>query len=74
MLLHSILGTGTNTFAMESEKIPALQALVSDDEWRHIESFPSILRLLYEDQLTQELWKNIDRLDQIKSFTFCCLY
>ena len=28
MLLHSILGTGTNTFAMEAEKIPALKALM----------------------------------------------
>lgn len=30
MLLHSILGTGTNTFAMDKHKIPALRELVTD--------------------------------------------
>ena len=30
MLLHSILGTGTNTFAMEASKIDALKALLDD--------------------------------------------
>ena len=48
MLLHSILGTGTNTFAMEAEKIPALKALMDDFEWTHVEAFPSVLRLLYD--------------------------
>ena len=47
MLLHSILGTGTNTFAMAVEKIPALRALMTDFEWTHVEAFPSVLRLLY---------------------------
>ena len=28
MLLHSILGTGTNTFAMKADKIPALRELM----------------------------------------------
>jgi len=70
MLLHSILGTGTNTFAMKVDKIPTLKALVDDDEWLHIESFPSILRLLYVGQLTQDLFQNIERLDHLKSITF----
>jgi len=48
MLLHSILGTGTNTFAMEVEKIPTLRALMTEFEWNHVEAFPSILRLLYD--------------------------
>jgi hypothetical protein len=69
MLLHSILGTGTNTFAMEAEKIPLLQSLVTKEEWLHIESFPSILRLLYEGKLTEQLWENSDRLDQLKGIT-----
>ena len=70
MLLHSILGTGTNTFAMGPEKIPALKALVDDDEWLHIESFPSVLRLLYDGKLRAELWQNTERLDQLQSVHF----
>jgi len=45
-LLHSILGTATNTFAMDAAKIPKLKALLTDFEALHVESFPSILRLL----------------------------
>src|SRR6187402_3731181 len=45
MLLHSILGTGTNTFAMKAEKIPQLQALLDPFDWTHVQAFPSILRL-----------------------------
>ena len=70
MLLHSILGTGTNTFAMEAEKIPQLKALVSDDEWLHIESFPTVLRLPYEGQLIRELEQNAGRLDRLQSVSF----
>jgi hypothetical protein len=70
MLLHSILGTGTNTFAMEASKIPALKSLVDVDEWLHIESFPSVLRLLYEGQLTRELYQNVNRLEQLQSIIF----
>lgn len=70
MLLHSILGTGTNTFAMTAEKIPALKALIGDSEWTHVESFPSILRLLYDLPLRAELWDNTDRLDAIESIRF----
>ena len=66
MFLHSILGTGTNTFAMTAEKIPELQSLVNDFEWRQIEAFPSILRLLYVGELRKELWKNIHRADELK--------
>ncbi len=58
LLLHSILGTGTNTFAMDRAKIPALQALVSPFEWTHIEAFPSVLRLLYSGELRRELREN----------------
>ena len=66
MLLHSILGTGTNTFAMEASKIPALRALIDDDVWRHVEAFPSILRLLYDGKLRDELRANLHRPDAIK--------
>lgn len=55
MLLHSILGTGTNTFAMEAKHIPELKAYLSAFEWRHIEAFPSLLRLIYHGPLVREL-------------------
>lgn len=67
MLLHSILGTGTNTFAMKADKIPALRALLSDFDWRHVEAFPSVLRLLYARRLRRELRANRHRLDAIES-------
>ena len=70
MLLHSILGTGTNTFAMTADKIPALKSLVDEHEWLHIESFPSALRLLYDGGLRAALRQNIERLDQLKSISF----
>ena len=69
MLLHSILGTGTNTFAMTAEKMPALQALMSESEWVHVQAFPSVLRLLYDLPLRRELWGNIERLDAVSGIT-----
>ena len=70
MLLHSILGTGTNTFAMEAGKMPALQALITDFEWRHVAAFPSVLRLLYDQPLRQELWEKKDRLEELEAIHF----
>ena len=67
MFLHSILGTGTNTFAMPKEKIPALRALLDDADWRHVEAFPSVLRLLYDLPLRRELRTNLSRLGELKS-------
>jgi hypothetical protein len=67
LLLHSILGTGTNTFAMGADKIPTLRALMSDFDWRHVEAFPSVLRLLYDLPLRAELWANVTRLSELKS-------
>jgi len=69
-LLHSILGTGTNTFAMEAEKIPALKKHLTDFEWAHIAAFPSILRLLYDLRLRAELRENEHRLDSLKRVDF----
>jgi len=70
MLLHSILGTGTNTFAMTAEKIPALRELLSEFEWAHVEAFPSVLRLLYDFPLRRELRANIDRFSALDSIEF----
>ena len=65
MLLHSILGTGTNTFAMTADKMDQLQALVTPDEWAHIAAFPTVLRLLYAGDLREELRDRMNQLDQL---------
>ncbi len=70
LLLHSILGTGTNTFAMTADKIPALQKLMSPFDWIHTEAFPSVLRLLYAGPLRAELRANLHRPDAIQSIRF----
>ena len=70
MLLHSILGTGTNTFAMNADKIPPLRPLMTDWEWTQVQAFPSVLRLLYVGSLGQELRSNAHRADAISSITF----
>ncbi len=69
-LLHSILGTATNTFAMEAAKLPMLKALLTDFEALHVETFPSILRLLYNDGLLNELEHNLHRLGELKALHF----
>jgi len=66
-LLHSILGTATNTFAMDASKLPKLKALLTDFEALHVETFPSILRLLYNDDLLEELEQNMHRLGELKA-------
>ncbi len=70
MLLHSILGTGTNTFAMTTEKMSRLKELIDDFEWRHIEAFPTVLRLLYDAKIRSELWANLERIDQLHTIRF----
>jgi hypothetical protein len=70
LLLHSILGTGTNTFAMDKSKIPELRALVTPFEWTHIEAFPSLLRLLYAGDLRRELRANLHRPDALREIRF----
>lgn len=70
LLLHSILGTGTNTFAMKAEQLPQLRALMSAFDWKHVEAFPSVLRLLYDLPLRRELRHNLHRLDRLQSVRF----
>src|SRR6185436_15541281 len=69
MFLHSILGTGTNTFAMTADKIPALRELMDPAVWKQVEAFPSVLRLLYAGPLRKELRDNLHRADAIKSIS-----
>ena len=66
-LLHSILGTATNTFAMDASKIPKLQALLTDFEALHVEVFPSTLRLFYNGEFLDELESNLHRLDELEA-------
>lgn len=66
-LLHSILGTATNTFPMEARKLPTLNALLTEFEALHVQAFPSILRLLYNGELLTEIEENMRRLDRLKA-------
>ena len=66
-LLHSILGTATNTFAMEADKLPALKERLTDQEAEQVELFPSTLRLFYDGHFLDELERNIGRIDQLQS-------
>ena len=70
LLLHSILGTGTNTFAMGADKIPALKGLLAAHDWAHVEAFPSVLRLLYDLPLRRELRANLSRLSSLREVRF----
>lgn len=63
-LLHSILGTATNTFAMKADKLPRLKALLTEFEAIHVDAFPSVLRLLYTG-LLDELEQNLHRLGKL---------
>lgn len=67
MLLHSILGTGTNTFAMGAEKMPALEKLMTAPEWEQTAAFPSVLRLLYAGELRKELWAKAEQAGSLQS-------
>ena len=70
LLLHSILGTATNTFAMAANKIPLLKELITAEEFRQVQAFPSILRLLTSGKLFDALEQNLQKLDQLKEITF----
>lgn len=65
-LLHSILGTATNTFAMPVQKFDALSERLTEFEALQIEAFPSVLRLFYDQGLLNELTANIHRLDELQ--------
>lgn len=69
-LLHSILGTGTNTFAMDVSKLPKLRELLTEEEASQIEAFPSFVRLFYDQALLNELTANLHRLDELQSIEF----
>lgn len=71
LFLHSIMGVGSNCFPMELSKVPKLQALLTKEEFMHVEAFPSILRLLYHGPLADELLNSTpERLTKLKSISF----
>mmetsp|Transcript_8209 Transcript_8209/g.33795 ORF Transcript_8209/g.33795 Transcript_8209/m.33795 type:complete len:361 (+) Transcript_8209:158-1240(+) len=55
LLLHSILGVGSNYFPCRADKIPALRALLTEEEAAHVEAFPSMLRLIASQTLLDAL-------------------
>jgi hypothetical protein len=55
LFVHSIMGVGTNVFPMTAAKIPRLRALVSADEFDHLQAFPSVLRYLQNFTLIDAL-------------------
>jgi len=70
LLLHSILGVGTNYFPMEAEKLPKLAELLTPFEMKHIEAFPSILRLLLSWKMMDELQGKLGSVDKLKGIKF----
>lgn len=70
LFLHSIMGVGTNVFPMTVDKEPKLRAMLTDEEYLHVQAFPSMLRLLYMRGLLADLTKNLGRLDMLKSIHF----
>jgi hypothetical protein len=69
LFLHSIMGVGTNLFPMQLEQRPTLAALVTASELRHIECFPTVLRLLQIDLLPELLALSPARLAQVSGLT-----
>lgn len=70
LLLHSIMGVGTNFFPMKKELIPELRALLTETEFQHIAIFPTMLRLLQSGVLMDKLVNTpVNKLKTLKSFT-----
>lgn len=57
-------------FPMEVTKIPQLQSMLTEFEFQHIESFPSILRLLIDGSLLQDLCTNMAGSKSLESISF----
>merc|ERR1719343_187417 len=53
------------------EQVPKFKALLTEDEFKHIEAFPSILRLLGAGPLRDELLaSDKSRMDKIEGISF----
>merc|ERR1712072_1242301 len=67
---HSIMGVGTNVFPMGKEKLPQLESLLTPFEFAHVEAFPSVLRLLAEGSLLDQLTDKVDSLGKLQQLSF----
>mmetsp|Transcript_15858 Transcript_15858/g.19256 ORF Transcript_15858/g.19256 Transcript_15858/m.19256 type:complete len:386 (-) Transcript_15858:893-2050(-) len=71
LLLHSIMGVGTNMFPMSKDKIPELRGLVNEFEFEQIALFPTVLRLVAAGPMMDELLEiarsNPSKLKSLKS-------
>lgn len=70
LLLHSIMGVGTNIFPMEKAKLPRLKELVSPADFAHIQAFPSILRLVFGCELVDALAGSVARGERLSAVSF----
>jgi hypothetical protein len=70
LFLHSIMGVGTNVFPMTQDKLPQLESLLTPFEFCHVEAFPSVLRLLAEGSLLDQLTSKVDSLDTLHRLSF----
>mmetsp|Transcript_20085 Transcript_20085/g.42048 ORF Transcript_20085/g.42048 Transcript_20085/m.42048 type:complete len:394 (-) Transcript_20085:31-1212(-) len=70
LFLHSIMGVGTNFFPMGKELIPKLKTLVSPTDFKQIEAFPSVLRLILGTDVLEEMERNRGRWDGLKEIRF----
>ena len=55
LLLHSILGVGSNYFPCTKDKIPKLQSLLTEKEFLHVQAFPTVLRLVLQGDFMTHL-------------------
>uniref|UniRef100_A0A7S3LTZ7 Uncharacterized protein n=1 Tax=Aplanochytrium stocchinoi TaxID=215587 RepID=A0A7S3LTZ7_9STRA len=70
LLLHSIMGVGTNMFPMTKDRIPELRSLLTEFEFDQIAMFPTVLRLMSSGEMMDELLElakfNPAKLDKLK--------
>ena len=65
LLLHSVMGVGTNFFPMRIDQIPKLRTFISDEEYLQIQAFPSMLRLVFSDTIVPELMRATTPLSEL---------
>ena len=70
LFVHSIMGVGTNIFPMAASKIPQLRTLVTPDEFDHLQAFPSVLRILQNFTLLDELRAGLRKQARVRGLRF----
>merc|ERR1712113_1063309 len=54
-------GVGTNLFPMAPDKLPTLKSMLTEEEFLHVQAFPSILRLIIANRFLPELGRGLQR-------------